>query len=306
MIDYLSLRALASVVETGSFERAARQLKVTPSAVSQRIKQLEERLGAALVVRGQPCTATEQGDRLCRHMERIGMLENELFDQLPALAGADERQPVTLQIAVNADSLGSWFLPAIAAFTAKHRHLVSVSVDDEDDTAEWLEKGKVVAAISSLATPVRGCRRVALGKLRYRAAASPAFMQRHFPDGVTEAALERAPALIFNHKDRLQERWMEAVLGRGVVHPSHWLPSTQSFVDGALLGIGWGMNPAMLVEEHIATGRLVELVADQPVDVPLYWQVNRLSADALAPLTRAVAAAARATLLPLPADAGVT
>lgn len=298
MLDYPALRAVAAVVQSGSFDRAARLLNVTPSAVSQRVKQLEERLGAALIVRGQPCTATEQGDRLCRHMERVGMLEHGLFSQMPGLADA-ALQPVTLQIAVNADSLGTWFLAGVADYARTSDHLVSVVIEDQDHTAEWLEKGRVVAAVTSLDKPVTGCRRMALGRLRYQATASPDFMRRHFSDGVSLHTLRRAPAMMFNQKDRLQDQWIEAVFGKSVAHPSHWLPSTQSFVDGALAGIGWGMNPVMLAREHLASGRLVELVADSPVDVPLYWQVNRLSADSLAALTGAVVTAARGKLLPL-------
>ena len=78
MLDYLGLAALAAVVREGSFERAARKLHVTPSAVSQRIKQLEERTGQVLVQRGTPCTGTEAGRRLCLHLEQVALLENAL------------------------------------------------------------------------------------------------------------------------------------------------------------------------------------------------------------------------------------
>lgn len=303
MLDYAALRTVAAVVQSGSFERAAQQLSVTPSAISQRVKQIEERLGVVLIVRGQPCTATEAGDWLCRHMERVGMLEGELFAQMPGLAAVADRQPVTLHIAVNADSLGTWFLPGLAAYARGSEHLVSLAVDDQDHTAEWLAKGRVVAAVTSFDKPVSGCRSIGLGSLRYRATASPAFVARHFPGGVTAEALSRAPAILFNPKDRLQAVWIERVVGRPVLHPSHGLPSTQAFVDGALAGMGWGMNPEMLVREHIRAGRLVELIADTPMDISLNWQVNRLSADGLSDLTREVVKAARTSLLP-PGTAG--
>src|SRR6202040_2817486 len=115
MLDYASLAAVAVVVREGSFERAARALNVTPSAVSQRVKQLEERLGGVLIIRGQPCVATEMGRLICRHVEQVGMLEHELYGMLPRLASpesADER--VTIRVAVNADSLGTWFIRAMA------------------------------------------------------------------------------------------------------------------------------------------------------------------------------------------------
>lgn len=302
-MDYAGLRAVAMVVQTGSFEKAALALHVTPSAISQRVKQLEERLGAVLILRGNPCTATEKGEWVCRHMEHVGMLESELFSQLPALLSSDEvSSRVTLHIATNADSLGTWFLKAVSAFTHQSGFLLNVAVDDQDHTAEWLQRGRVLAAVTSLEKPVQGCRVTPLGFLRYHATASPAFIDRYFPESVTETELAQAPALTFNQKDRLQQQWISQVFGASIVHPTHWLPSTQSFVDAALLGMGWGMNPALLVRDHLAEKRLVELVAGTPLDVPLFWQVNRLAADRLKSLTDAVVEVARRELVQIKSE----
>lgn len=299
MIDYASLRAVAAVAETGSFEKAARILNVTPSAVSQRVKQLEDRIGAALIARGNPCAATEKGAWLCRHMQHVSLLEQELFRELPGLEDGERgTKRATVAVAVNADSLGSWFLPAAARFSERTGHLLAVTVDDQDHTAEWLKRGQVLAAVTSLDKPVSGCRALPLGALRYRATASPAFMARHFPDGVFTAALAAAPSLTFNQKDRLQEQWAKAALGSDAALSGHWLPSTQAFVDACLLGLGWGMNPELLVRDHLAAGRLVELVPDAFLDIPLYWQINRLAADQLTQLTAAVSQAAKASLEP--------
>jgi LysR family transcriptional regulator (chromosome initiation inhibitor) len=298
MLDYSALRAVAAVVQAGSFEKAAAVLNVTPSAVSQRVKQLEERLGVVLIVRGNPCLATEKGAWLCRHMETVGMLESELFEHLPGLIEPGEaRQTVTINIATNADSLGTWFLPAIARFSRRSPYLLNVSVDDQDHTAEWLERGRVLAAVTGLEKQVPGCRRLSLGALRYHATASPDFVAAYFPHGVTPEALRNAPSLTFNQKDRLQHRWIGQTFGEELTCPTHWLPSTQSFVDASLAGMGWGMNPTLLVREHLASGRLVELVPDTPLDVPLFWQINRLVADRLVELTRAIVAQAKRELV---------
>ena len=133
MLDYSSLSAVAAVVREGSFERAARALNVTPSAVSQRIKQLEERLGGVLIVRGQPCTATAMGRSICRHVEQVGMLEQELRGTLPRLTG-DAEERITLRVAVNADSLGTWFLGAMSAFLDADQVLLDVAIDDQEHT----------------------------------------------------------------------------------------------------------------------------------------------------------------------------
>ncbi|RWR13304.1 LysR family transcriptional regulator ArgP [Paenirhodobacter populi] len=293
MIDYPAARAVAMIVQTGSFEKAARALNITPSAVSQRVKLLEERLGTVLIERGTPCTATEKGAWLCRHVEHVGMLEKGLMEHLPGLADTASPQRVTLNIATNADSLGTWFLPAISEFARNTGYLLNIALDDEDHTADWLRRGRVLAAVTTLPTPVQGCQTTALGRLRYHATASPEFVARHFPRGVTREAMSQAPAITFNHKDTLQQDWIRQVLGGTVDHPTHWLPSTQGFVAASLAGMGWALNPAPLVRDHLSAGRLVELVPGACLDRALYWQVNRLAARDLAPLTKSIIATAR-------------
>ena len=118
MLDYAALHALAAVIREGSFDRAARALHVTPSAISQRVRLLEERVGCALVVRGQPCKPTDTGRRMCQHLDRVRLLEQELTDALPAMAPEGGAR-VPLPVAVNADSLATWFAPALAAFAAE-------------------------------------------------------------------------------------------------------------------------------------------------------------------------------------------
>ncbi|MEN5297571.1 LysR family transcriptional regulator ArgP [Brucella sp. TWI559] len=298
MLDYPALRAVTTVVQTGSFEKAAIALNITPSAVSQRVKHLEERLGVVLIVRGNPCLATEKGEWLCRHMENVGMLESELFRHLPSLVREDDKQQrVTLHIATNADSLGTWFVEAMSSFSKQTRYLLNIAVDDQDHTAEWLQRGRVLAAVTSLEKPIQGCRRLSLGALRYRATASPAFVARYFSKGVTQVTLADAPALTFNQKDRLQSQWIAQVMGRDLAHPTHWLPSTQGFIEASLSDMGWGMNPEHLVKEHLQAGRLVELIPNTPLDIALYWQMNRLAADHLSELTREVVRTAKAALV---------
>ncbi len=297
MLDYASLAAVATIVREGSFERAARALNVTPSAISQRVKQLEERLGCVLVVRGQPCTATETGRLLCRHVEQVGMLEQDLRNVLPRVApsGKDDGR-VTLRVAVNADSLGTWFIGAMAAFLSGDRALLDIALDDQEHTLDWLRSGEVQAAVTANPRPVQGCDSAALGKLCYVAVASPEYVQRYFPRGVTAAALAEAPSLNFDRKDRLQALWIHSVCKRDVDVPVHWLPSIQAFVDAGLAGIGWGVNPLPLVRPQLSAGTLIELVPGRTLSVPLFWQHTRLQMPMLARLTRAVVSTARGAL----------
>lgn len=295
MLDYASLAALASVVREGSFERAARALHVTPSAVSQRIRLLEERMGCALVVRGQPCQATETGRRLCHHMDRVQLLEHELHSEVPAL-DQNGAVRVALPIAVNADSLATWFAPAVAAFAAAAPVWMEVAVDDQDYTSEWLRSGKVLAAVTGTERPVSGCNSRALGAMRYVAAASPGFIERYFSKGVGARTLSQAPSLVFNTKDELQSRWVKRLCRRPVELPRHTLPSPQAFVTAGLAGMGWGLHPQALIKAQLKAGSLVELVADTPLDVPLFWQQTRAASSLLDGLTREVIAAASSAL----------
>jgi LysR family transcriptional regulator (chromosome initiation inhibitor) len=296
MLDYAALSALAAVVREGSFERAARALHVTPSAVSQRVRLLEERVGCALVVRDQPCRATEAGRRLCQHVDRVRLLEQELHGTLPALAPEGVAR-VRVPIAVNADSLATWIAPILTAFAVENPVLMDVTVDDEEHTAEWLRSGAVLAAVTAFAKPAPGCNSRPLGSMRYLAVAAPQFLMRHFTDGVGSRSLAEAPSLAFNAKDELQVRWARRVCRHHVELPRHSLPSPQAFVTAALAGMGWGMQPLALVSSHLANGSLVELVPNTPLDVPLHWQYARAASGMLDVLSRAVLDAARAALL---------
>jgi len=175
MLDYSALLALAEVIRRGSFEAAAAALRVTPSAVSQRIKALEERMGAVLVLRGQPCVATETGGRLVRHLDQVQLLEQAL---------GQAAVPAQVRVAVNADSLATWFLPALAG---PEGLLFDLVIDDQDHSDEWLRRGEVLAAVTAHPGPVAGCDTRPLGRLRYIATASPAFVARWFAAGIERA-----------------------------------------------------------------------------------------------------------------------
>ncbi|KIC35231.1 LysR family transcriptional regulator ArgP [Leisingera sp. ANG-M7] len=286
-MDPSQLAALSAVLRLGSFEAAAHSLNVTPSAISQRIKALEDRTGTALVLRGSPCTGTVAGLRIAKHAEDIGLLEAQLARELALEAS---HGPVRLRIAVNADSLASWFIDAMAAVEGV---LFDLLVDDQDYSAEWLRRGEVSAAVTSSSKPVTGFDAYPLGAPDYVATTSPDFMARWFPDGVTPEAAAKAPCLIFNAKDNLQRLWLERNVAPGLAPPAHFLPSTQAFIDAAAAGLGWGMNPLAMVEQDIRSGRLVPLIPDTTLPVPLTWQVARVMAPALAEVTRAVQKSAR-------------
>lgn len=291
MFDPAQLAALAAVHRRGAFDLAAAELGVTQSAVSQRIRALEERVGVLLIRRGTPSQATEMGLRLIRHYDEVQLLARQVTADLPDQSPG----PAILRIAVNADSLATWVIQALAEVPG---FLFDLVIDDQDFSQDWLRRGEVVAAVTGHPGPLQGCDTLPLGCLRYRATASPAYIARWFGEGVTNEAMMRAPALTFSDKDALQADWVAARgLGLRAGFPSHRIASTHGFVDACVQGLGWAMNPEPLITTHLAKGRLVELIPDTVLDVALYWQFARLTADVLAPLTRAMRKAAAAVLI---------
>lgn len=292
LLDPLHLSALSAILRHGSFDAAAAELAVTPSAISQRIRALEDRIGATLIHRGTPCTGTPAGLRIARYAEDVGLLEAQLVRELTLEQGP---RSARVRIAVPADSLATWFVDAMAQVPDM---LFDLVIDDQDHSADWLRRGEVSAAVTVGGQTVTGCDAIPLGVLRYLPTASPEFINTWFRDKVTEAELGKAPCLVFNQKDGLQRAWIVQHTGKRLSPPSHFLPSSHGFVDAAIAGLGWGMNPAALVREVLKQGLLRPIVPDAPLDVALSWQVGRVLAPALKPLTQAVKRASERILLP--------
>jgi LysR family transcriptional regulator (chromosome initiation inhibitor) len=296
-IDNAHLAAFSAVIQHGTFERAARMLNVTPSAVSQRIKLLEERLGQILLLRASPCEPTATGKALLRFSTQLDLLENELLADLggqdeSALAGAGIRIPV----AVNADSLDGWFLRAFEETCRDGRICLDVRVEDQEFSAVMLREGSVMAAVSASNVAIQGCRVEYLGDMRYQALASPDFVNRFFKMGLDPVSLTRAPMLVFNRKDGLQQQFIRRLTHEEIIPPVNYLPSTRGFIDVARRGLGWGMIPQYMASSELARGELVEIAPGQHFDVPLYWHHWRFSSKALEKLGAAVREAAKGGL----------
>lgn len=292
-LDPGQLAALSAVLRLGSFDRAAANLGVTPSAISQRLKALEERVGTTLVERGQPCLATRAGTRLAKHAEDIALLEADALKGIMPDTGDLPR----IRIALNADSLATWVVPALAEVRGL---LFDLVIDDQDHADGWLRRGDVSAAVTGIARPAPGCDVVPLGVQRYEATCAPAFFEAWFSSGVNANSLGQAPMLTYNEKDQLQSRWITRLIGAHLAPPAHQLPSTHAFVDAALAGLGWGMNPETLITNSCERNKLVKLHKDQPLDVPLFWQVSRRFKPVLNDLTQAIVRAARKGLRDIP------
>lgn len=302
-IDHAQLSSFAAVVRHGSFEAAARWLHVTPSAISQRIRLLEERLGQILIERGSPCRVTMAGQPLLRYAEQLAVLESET---LAALGVSDEhdtgqtRAPARIPLVINADSFDSWFSDIFTALIAHPELTLDVCVEDQEHSLELLRNGAAMVGVSATATTVQGCRVEPLGIMRYRALATPEYMARHLPHGATEEDLARAPMLIFNRKDSLQDQYIQRLTGKTLQPPRHSAPTTAGFHAAILRGLAWGMIPDQLSARERLAGTLVDIEPQLYLDVPLYWHRWRIESQAINVLTQYVRTAARHALLPPP------
>jgi LysR family transcriptional regulator (chromosome initiation inhibitor) len=273
-------------------DAAARRLHITPSAVSQRIRTLEERVGRVLLVRAKPARATEAGARIVRLARQYALLAHDTMAELGAGGEGDEHRSVSIPLAVNADSMATWFLAPLAEVAAAHGVVFDLHRDDQDFTAALLESGEVVAAVTSRAEAVAGCRVSPLGTMRYEAVATPALADRMAADA------ESVPVVDFDRRDELQSRWLR---GRGVepaVPPRHYVPGSNDFALAVRGGLGWGMLPEVQSADGLADGRLVRL-GGEPIDVPLHWQQWNIDSALLRVTADAVAAAARSALRPV-------
>ena len=291
-LDPVALRTLATSVRLGTFEAAARELHVTPSAVSQRIKALEARVGRVLLHRVKPLEPTEAGHVLVRLAAQTELLEREAVSELVE-DEPDSTSYTSIPLAVNSDVLYGWLVDALVAVQDQHRVVFEVIRDDQSRTAARLRRGEVMAAITSEPKPVPGCRVVRLGRLRYTAVTTPEFRDRHFAEGVNAASLATTRMVAFDRADTLQHDFVRRVSRKHLAPPTTYIPSVREFDSAVRRGMGWGMLMAHEAEADLAAGRLVELVPGRRTDVALYWQHWRLGSAAMADLTEAVVRSAQ-------------
>jgi LysR family transcriptional regulator (chromosome initiation inhibitor) len=292
-LDLDQLRTLAVTVAQGSLEGAARVLHITPSAVSQRLRALEAATGRVLLVRTRPVGVTDSGEvvlRLARQVEQL------VTDTGAELGITQPGSVPVVALAVNADSLATWVLPALAPLAAEVR--LQVHHADQEQTAALLRAGTVAGAVTTQATPVTGCRSTVLGAMRYRALATPSFAARWFPDGPRPAALTLAPVVVFDRDDDLQHAFHRRHAPATTPPVAHLVPSSADFVDAIRLGWGWGMVPDLQAGNDLNSGRLVELVPSDTIDVLLHWQRWSTGGTAVDQVTTALTTHAQRTLIP--------
>ncbi|GHD40918.1 LysR family transcriptional regulator ArgP [Mycetocola manganoxydans] len=292
-MDLSQLQALRAAVDTGTFEAAARALHVTPSAISQRIRALENAVGGLLLRRTKPIEATALGATYLKLARQIASLTADAAAE--AAHGTGGEWPA-VSLAINGDSLATWALPALAPLA--NEITFDIHREDQDHSAELLRDGTVMAAITTQSTPVQGCTSAALGIMHYRPVASPAFVTRWFAGGVSAVTLAAAPVVVFDVKDDIQHRYLRSFSRARLAPPQHFVPVSADFAEAVRLGFGWALLPDQQSKGLLESGDLVELDAGQTVDVALYWQQWALRTRALDRVAEAMAVAAARELTP--------
>ena len=293
------LECLAAIVEEGGFERAAKRLSITQSAVSQRLHTLETQAGTVLIVRGRPLRPTPAGRIMLRHAMQMRLLhtglEHDLRQFIPG-AGDNTRTPERIAIAVNADSIATWALPAFDALASGGLPL-EIIADDQDFTQDWLREGQVLGCVTTLKKALRGCKVVSLGAMDYVAVANREAVDKYCPDGFTQHSFRKMPFIAFNRKDDLQSEFISRTFRLKQVHLNQcFVPSSEGQVRAVLDGWGASVVPELLVRPMLEEGRLINLAPASALQVSLYWHCWNLDSAVLNSLTAAVIAEAGRSL----------
>ncbi|AWB34603.1 HTH-type transcriptional regulator ArgP [Orrella marina] len=310
MFDPKHIQTLLAVHREGSFQGAARVLNVTPAAVTLRVKALESDIGAMVLIRGKSLRLTPQGQAIVSYAQRAQLLEDELMRSLSldqqTFHGAESWS--SLRVAINTDSLATWFLPGVSADLQARNILLDIVVDDQDYTHEALASGEVVGCVTTLSRPMKGCVAEPLGVMTYRGLAHPAFLDRcrSTQGELSIHKLLSRPAIIFNRKDALHDQFIQTHLGlRQPSYPRYFVPALDAFERAIELGLGWGVVPQPVLRRNNepvvrphTMDQLAEIVPGARLDVSLYWQHWERESEPAQRLTRAVKSAARAYLRP--------
>ena len=297
--DSTALECLAAIIEEGGFERAAVRLSITQSAVSQRLRTLEAQVGTVLIVRTRPLKATSAGKLLLKHAMQMRLLRADLdhdFQELAPSRSGGAREEERVPIAINADSIATWALPALDALVQGGLPL-EIIADDQDFTHGWLREGQVLGCVTTLKQALRGCKVVPLGAMNYVAVAGTRYAQANCPDGLTRHNFRAMPFIAFNRKDDFQAEFVSKACGlKRVTLSQRYVPSSEGQVRAVLADWGVSVVPELLVAGLLRSGQLVNLSPQFSLPVSLYWHCWKLDSAVLDALTQALQLAATRVL----------
>lgn len=279
MLDYKLLEALAIVVQEGGFDKAAQYLSLTQSAISQRIKQLEEQTGQVVIARTNPPKATSAGQQMIKHYVQVKRLEDDLFDTM--LPGQNE-EFATLAIGTNRDCLTTWLQEAVKDFLKENRVLLDFRAADQEQTHQLMKDGEVIGCISVKDQPMQGCYIEYLGRMDYWLVATPTFAAKWFSKGINRAVIKQAPLVHFDRKDEMHQQFFRKIMKTPPSQlPIHYIPSIKTYAEFILSDLAYGLLPEQECGPLLKTGQLVNLSKENPVQINLYWHCWNLKSNLL-------------------------
>ena len=299
------LECLAAIVEEGGFDRAAKRLSITQSAVSQRLQSLESSVGTVLIVRGKQLRPTPAGRLLLKHAMQMRLLHADFLQELRLLGSGDVHaafREERISIAINADSIATWALPALSPLVCDGLPL-EIITDDQDFTQDWLREGQVLGCVTTLSRALRGCKVIPLGAMDYVAVVTADTLSKRCPRGFSARNLRELPFIAFNRKDDLQAEFVGRALKlRHVSLNQRFVPHSEGQVRAVLAGWGASVVPEMLARPWLASGALINLFPSTTLPLNLYWHCWNLDSSVLSALSAAITGAAVGALRQL--DAG--
>jgi len=280
-LDYKALAVLDAVASHGSFEKAALALGISQSAVSQRIKALEDASGRLLIVRGQPAVPTGLGQRLVSHHRNVRLMEAALDIDLGNRVSMPE-----LALAVDAASLATWFPMSLQPLLSPPRCQLDVQLAATDMALHLVNEGAVFGSVVAVQdqAPVQanGPTITPLGRLRYVCVATPAFVAHWFGDGFSAEAVSLAPAAATDHT--LMTQFLFDTFDFRGPFPHHRMPVGPAVNECIYGSLGYGLMPAIQVNSALNSGKLLDVAPGQYIDVALNWHAWNLDT----PFTRAL------------------
>jgi LysR family transcriptional regulator (chromosome initiation inhibitor) len=238
---------------------------------------------------------------MLKHAKMMRLLRADLETELKELApgsGGGGRDEERISIAINADSIATWALPALDSL-ARQGLPIEIITDDQDFTHEWLREGQVLGCVTSLGQALRGCKMEPLGCMDYVAVAQAGFAHQHCPKGLSAHNFHQLPFVSFNRKDQLQHSFVEQAFGLPRVGLRQmFVPSCEGQVRAVQAGWAVSVLPLLKVRDLLASGELVNLAPQHRLGVTLYWHCWNLSSDVLDALSTALGEAAARQLQP--------
>ncbi len=295
MFDYRLVEAFAAVISEKGFEKASEKLGLTQSAVSQRVRQLEDLMGKILIRRSNPPEVTEEGEKLFSHYRQVYFLEKEY---MTAEKRTERGQYIKFPVGVNADSLGTWFLPSVERFVKDRKISLEIITADQTETDKLLKSGEVLGCVSSSTRSIQGCRREFIGSMRYIAVASPGFREKYFSKDICSDSFYGVPAVFFNRSDNLLGQFMKGRYDADLKKiPVNYIPSYETFIQAIVMELGYGIVPEIQASRYLESGSLVNICPDHSTSIDLYWHCWNIESDIIKEFTAEILSKSASFLL---------